>query len=52
MNRYSISFSYSKDGRSWNRTSTTIMASTESGAISQLKSKYPYVRDIKVMSVR
>ena len=52
MNTYSISFSYSRDGRSWNRTSTHIKASSETGAIAMLKSKYPYVRDIRIMSVR
>ncbi len=52
MKTYAISFRYSRDGRSWNRTSTSIKASSESSAISQLKSRYPYVDDIRVMYVR
>ena len=52
MKRYSISFRYSKEGKSWTRTSTTVIASSDSGAIAQVKSKYPYVSDIRIMSVR
>lgn len=52
MKTYSISFSYSRDGKSWNRTSTNVKATSDSGAIAQIKSKYPYVRDINIMSVR
>lgn len=52
MKRYSISFRYSRDGKSWTRTSTTVMASSDSSAIAQVKSKYPYVDDIRIMSVR
>ena len=52
MKRYSISFSYSRNGTSWTRTSTTVIASSDSGAIAQVKSKYPYVRDVRIMSVR
>lgn len=52
MKRYSISFRYSRDGKSWNRKSTSITASSESGAIAQLKSQYPYVDDIRIMSAR
>ena len=32
--------------------STTVTASSESSAIAQIKNKYPYVQDIRVMSVR
>ena len=52
MKRYSISFRYSRDGKSWTRTSTTVMASSDSGAISQVRSRYPYVSDIRIMFVR
>ena len=51
MKAYSISFSYSRDGKSWTRTSTRVKASSDSGAIAQVKSKYRYVRDIRIMSV-
>lgn len=52
MKTYSISFRYSRDGRSWTRTSTSVKATSDSGAIAQVKSKYPYVDDIRIMSVR
>lgn len=52
MKTYSISFRYSRDGKSWTRTSTTVKATSDSGAISQVKSKYPYVQDVRIMSVR
>ena len=52
MKRYSISFRYSRDGRSWTRANTTVTASSDSGAIAQVRSKYPYVEDIRIMSVR
>ena len=52
MKTYSISFAYSRDGKSWNRTSTTVKDTSSSGAMSQVKSKYPYVKDVRVMSVR
>lgn len=52
MKTYSISFRYSRDGRSWNRTSTSVKASSESEAIAQIERKYPYVDDVRVMSVR
>jgi hypothetical protein len=52
MKTYSISFRYSRDGRSWIRTSTHVKATSDSGAISQIRSKYPYVDDIRIMSVR
>ena len=52
MKRYSISFRYSRDGKSWVRTSTTVMASSDSGAIAQVRSRYPYVDDIRIMAVR
>lgn len=52
MKTYSISFAYSRDGKSWTRTSTTVKATTESGALAQVRSKYPYVKDLRIMSVR
>ena len=52
MKTYSISFAYSRNGTSWTRTSTSVKATSETGAIAQVKSKYPYVKDIRIMSVR
>lgn len=51
MKRYSISYRYSRDGKSWTVTSTTVTATSQSAAIAQVKSRYPYVRDVRVMSV-
>lgn len=45
MKTYSISFAYSKNGTSWTRTSTRVQATSDQGAISQIKSRYPYVKD-------
>lgn len=52
MKRYSISFRYSRDGKSWTISSTTVTASSDSGAIAQVKSRYPYVKDVRIMSIR
>lgn len=52
MKTYSIAYSYSRDGKGWTRTSATVKATSDSGAISQIKSKYPYIRDIRIMSIR
>lgn len=52
MKTYSISFRYSRDGKSWTITSTNVKADSSSSAMSQVRSKYPYVRDIRIMSVR
>jgi len=51
MKRYSISFSYSRDGKSWTITSTTVTASSQTAAISQIKIRYAYVKNVRVMSV-
>lgn len=52
MKTYSISFKYSKNGNSWTSTSTSVKAESDVSAIMQIKSKYTYVKDIRVMSVR
>lgn len=52
MKQYSISFRYSKDGKSWSRTSTTVKSTSDIEAIAQIKSRYPYVEDIRIMSIR
>lgn len=51
MKKYRISFSYSRNGSGWTKTSLTVSATSDSGAIEQIKSKYPYVRDIRILSV-
>ena len=51
MKRYSISFSYSRDGKSWNITSTSVTASSQSDAFAQIRSRYAYVKNLRVMSV-
>ena len=52
MKTYSISYRYSRDGKSWTVSSTTVKATSDSGAIAQVKSKYKYVENIRIMSVR
>ncbi len=52
MKRYSISFAHSRDGKSWSRTSTTVTAESQSDAFSEIRSRYDYVKDLRVMSVR
>ena len=52
MKTYTISFKYSKDGKSWTSTSKSIKAESDFSAITQIQSRYPYVKDIKVTAVR
>lgn len=53
MYSYSLSFKYSKDGRkNWTSTTTTVKAESDLAAIEQVKSKYLYVKDIRVLSRR
>ena len=52
MKTYSIAYEYSRNGSGWITTSSHFKAESEAGAIAQLKSKYAYVRNIRVMSVR
>ena len=52
MKTYSISYRFSRNGKSWSSTTVSVKAETDIGAISQIQSKYPYVEDIKIKSVR
>ena len=52
MKSYSISFKYSKDGKSWYRLSKIVKAESDRGAIAQIESSYPYVAEIIITSVR
>ena len=52
MKTYSIQFSYSRDGKSWTGTSKTVKATSDGGAIAQIKSMYLHVKNIRIMSVR
>lgn len=52
MKTYSISYKYSRDGKSWTSTSTSVKSESDMGAISQIQSKYEYVKDIRIMSAR
>lgn len=52
MKTYSISLRYSNDGKSWNNRNTTVKAATESGAKAEVRKKFKYVSDIRIMSVR
>ena len=52
MYTYTISFRYSRNGRSWSSGSTTVKADSDMGAIAQVESKYPYVSEIKILNRR
>ena len=52
MKTYSISFRYSRDGKSFTQRNTTVKATSNSDAIRQVKNMFPNARDIRVMSVR
>ena len=52
MYSYTLTFKHSKDGKSWSSSSTTVKAESDLSAIEQVKSMYPYVKDIKVLSRR
>lgn len=52
MKTYNISFRYSKDGKTWYRLSKSFKATSDAGAIMQVQSSYPYVDEIKILSVR
>jgi hypothetical protein len=51
MKKYRISFSYSRNGKGWTTTSLTVNASSDMGAIAQIESKYPYVKNIRILSI-
>lgn len=51
MKTYSISFKFSKDGKSWTGTMLRVKAESDLGAIEQIKSKYTFVKDIQIKSV-
>ena len=52
MKKYHIMFKYSKDGKAWTSSTTVVTAESDIGAISQVESKYTYVKDIKITAVR
>lgn len=52
MYSYGLSFKFSKDGKYWSGTTTTVKAESDLAAIEQVKSMYPYVKDIRVLSRR
>lgn len=53
MKNYVISFKHSRDGRScWFEENRTVKAESEAGAYEQIKSQYPYVKEIRLINVR
>lgn len=52
MKTYTIRFKYSRDGKSWIGTCKSVKATSDSGAIAQIRSSYDYVKDISIISVR
>ena len=53
MKTYSISFMYSNNqGKTWISASTIVKAESDQGAIMQVESKYEYVKNIRITSIR
>ena len=52
MKIYTISFKYSRNGTTWQGMSTSVKADSSQGAIMQIKSRFPYVKDIRIISAR
>lgn len=52
MKTYSVFYDFSKDGKHWINGTASVKATSDTGAIAQIQSKYPYVKNIKILSVR
>lgn len=52
MKTYTIRVKHSKNGKSWAITSIFVKAETDISAIEQAKSRYNYVAEISILSVR
>jgi hypothetical protein len=52
MKTYSVSFSYSRDGKSYTQRNTFVKATSSADAISQIKSKFPNAKDIRITNIR
>ena len=52
MRSYYITFLYSHDTRVWSSSSARVNATSDEGAILQVKSMYPYVKEIRIQSIQ
>jgi hypothetical protein len=52
MKRYNLSFRFSRNGTAWSIGSAFVNATSESDAIAQIRRKYPYVENIRVVGVK
>lgn len=52
LHTYTIHLSYSRNGTNWSQTTISVKATDDMGAIAQAESKYPYVKNIEIKSVR
>ena len=52
MQTFTIHFEYSRDGKRWSATTLMVKATSDHGAIAQVESKYPYVRNIQIRNIR
>ena len=50
MYTYNVSFKYSNNNKNWISTSTTVKAEYDMAAIIQIRSKYQYLKDIKIIA--
>ena len=51
MKRYHMQYTFSNDGKGWTTVTTTVNASSDQGAISQVQSKANYVKDIRIINI-
>ncbi|WP_179946867.1 hypothetical protein [Fusobacterium sp.] len=52
LKTYSIRIRHSKDGKSWAITSIFVRAESDISALAQARSRYKYISDIRILSVR
>ena len=52
MYTFRIKFDHSNDGKRWSTTCTSVKATSELAAYEQIRSRYPYVKNISTQSVR
>lgn len=52
LKTYMVRVKHSKDGKSWAVTSISVKAESDISALAQVRSRYKYIADIRILSVR
>lgn len=52
LKHYQISYKYSRDGKVWTHTTETVKGESDVSVMIQIQSRHPYVKDIRVVSVK